>query len=307
MTMATPEWVDALDANFRTIYNETEQNTQPTLMYDKIFHVLESSKAFEEDASFSGIGLLEETGELQALAYEDADPGWITTYVHREFKKGRQVSQKMIDDEQWNIISGLPKTLAQAKGRTFETAAADIFNGGFTIGGTGLATFSAPDGQALFSAAHVNRKGNITQSNYITTALSVSALETVTTTMQNRVDSKGQTIVFTPDTLVVPPALQFKARNILEAAGSIGNNFNDINTMKGALNLVVWPYLKSSLAWFVMDSSAHQLNFFKRKDTGVQGPAYDFDLSSAKWKIETRFSVGWSSWMGVFGSLGDGS
>lgn len=307
MTMATPEWVDALDGPFRTIYNETESNEQPNLMYEKVFNMLTSDKAFEEDSSFSGIGLLEETGELQTVPYEDADPGWITTYVHREFKKGRQVSKKMVQDEKWNIIKGLPKTLAQAKLRTFETAAADVLNYGFTAGGGGLAPFTAPDAQALFSAAHVNRKGNITQSNYITTALSTSALETVVTAMQNRKDSKGQVIVFHPDTLIVPPALQFKARNILEANGSIGNNFNDINTMKGALNLIVWPYLKSSLAWFVVDSTAHQLNFFKRTDEGVEGPVWDFDAGSAKWKVETRFSVGFSSWMGIYGSLGDGS
>lgn len=307
MTMATPEWVDALDAPFRTIYNEVVENEEPKMMYDKIFHVLGSDKAFEEDAAFSGIGLLEETAELQALPYEDADPGWITTYVHREFKKGRQVSKKMVQDEKWNIISNLPKTLALAKVHTFETAAADVFNGGFTVGGTGLATFTAPDGQALFSASHVNRRGNITQSNYITTALSTAALETATTAMQNRKDSKGNTIVFHPDTLIVPPALQWKARNILEANGSIGNNYNDINTMKGALNLIVWPYLTSSTAWFLIDSTAHQLIFFKRTDEGVEGPVWDFDLGSAKWKIETRFSVGFSAWQGVFGSLGDGS
>lgn len=49
MGMATPEWVDALDAIFRTVYNETTDNEAPKLMYDKIFHVIQSNKAFEEE------------------------------------------------------------------------------------------------------------------------------------------------------------------------------------------------------------------------------------------------------------------
>ena len=307
MAMATPEWVDALDAIFRTVYNETTDNEAPKLMYDKIFHVIQSNKAFEEDASYTGIGLLEETTELGAVPYEDADPSWVTTYVHREFKKGRMVSKKMVQDEKWNIIQNLPKTLSIAKLRTFETAAADVLNYGFVAGGGGLAQFDGADGQALFSTAHTNKKGTITQSNKITSPLSVSALEAVTTAMQNRLDSKGQIITFNPDTLIVHPNNRFKARNILEADGSIGNDFNDINTMKGALNLIVWQYLKNPTAWFVLDSTAHQLNFFKRTDEDVEGPVWDFDNGAAKWKVETRFSVGYSSWQGIYGSTGDGA
>ena len=307
MPMVTPDWVDALDDIFRTIYNETTDNELPKLMYDKIFHVIQSNKAFEEDAAYTGIGLLEETPELGTVPYEDIDPSWITTYVHREFKKGRMVSKKMVQDEKWHIIEGLPKTLSQAKWRTFETAAADVFNYGFVAGGGGLATFDGADGQALFSTAHTNKKGTITQGNKITTALSVAALETVTTAMSYRKDSKGNVIVFHPDTLIVHPNNRFKARTILESDGSIGNNYNDINTMKGALNLIVWPYLTNPTAWFVMDSDAHQLNFFKRTDEDVEGPVWDFDNGAAKWKVETRFSVGYSSWMGIYGSVGDGS
>lgn len=307
MPMTSPEWVDALDDIFRTIYDETAESQRPTEMYDKVFHVIQSNKAFEEDTGYTGIGLLEETSELGQLPYEDIDPSWTTTYVHREFKKGRMVSKKMVQDEKWHIINGLPKTLAIAKSRTYETAAADVFNYGYTVGGGGLAPFDGADGVALFSTAHTNKKGTITQSNKITTALSQTSLQTVITAMSVRQDSKGQKITFNPDTLLVPTALRFTARVILETAGSIGNNNNDINTMQGALNLIVWPYLSSSTAWFVLDSSAHQLNFFKRTDEDVEGPVWDFDNGAAKWKVETRFSVGYSGWMGVYGSVGDGS
>ena len=305
MAEVRPKWVAALDPTFRAIFNETETEFQT--MYDKIFHVHNSNKAFEKDTALSGISQLEETPELGAIPYEDATPGWDVTYVHRKFAKGRMVSQEMIDDEKFNMISKLPRSLALAKMRTYEQAAADVFNYGFTAGGGGLATFTGGDSLALFSTSHVNRAGTVTQSNKITTALSSTSLQAVITAMKTRRDSKNQIIGFQPDTLLVPSALEFTARTILETTQVVGSANNDINPIKGALNLVVWPYLTSSTAWFVLDSKAHELNFFRRKDEGVKGPVYDFDNEAAKWKAVCRFSVGFSDWMGVYGSVGDGS
>jgi phage major head subunit gpT-like protein len=304
MAEIRPKWVDALDPTFRAIFHETE-NAYET-MYDKIFHVHSSNKAFEKDTALSGIGQLEETAELGNINYEDATPGWSVTYTHRKFAKGRMVSQEMIDDEKFNMIERLPKSLADAKMRTMEQAAADVLNYGFTAGGGGLAPFDGGDSKALFATDHVNRDGDVTQSNRVTTALSQTAIQTGLTTMKTRRDSKNQIIGFMPDTLIVPPALEFTARVILESAGVIGNGNNDINPVKGALNLVVWPYLTSTTAWFLADSKSHELHFFKRDDRGVEGPTYDFDNEAAKWKAVCRFSVGFSDWMGVYGSTGAG-
>lgn len=305
MAEVRPKWVDALDPTFRAIYNEAEESFTP--MYDQIFHVMNSDKAFEKDAALSGIGQLEEVPELGAIPYEDATPGWEVTYVHKKFGKGRMVSQEMIDDEKWNMINKLPKSLALSKARTKEQSAADIFNYGFVAGGGGLARFSGGDAKALFATDHVNRVGTVTQSNKITTPLSQTSLQAVITAMKKRRDSKNQIIGFNPDTLLVPTDLEFTARVILETAGQTGGNNNDINPVKGALNLIVWPFLTSSTAWFVLDSQAHELNWFNRKDEGVKGPVYDFDNEAAKWKTTARWSVGFSDWMGVYGSTGDGS
>lgn len=302
MAEVRPKWVAALDPTFRAIFNETE--TQFQTMHDKIFHVQNSNKAFEKDTALSGIGQLEETPELGAIPYEDATPGWDVTYVHRKFAKGRMVSQEMIDDEKFNMIAKLPRSLANAKMRTKEQAAADVFNFGFTAGGGGLATFTGGDSKALFATDHVNRAGDVTQSNRITTPLSQTSLQAVVTAMKTRRDSKNQIIGFQPDTLLVPTNLEFTARAILESTQVMGSNNNDINPIKGALNLVVWPFLTSATAWFVLDSKAHELNFFNRKDDGVKGPVYDFDNEAAKWKAVCRFSVGFSDYLGVYGSTG---
>lgn len=307
MAEVRPKWVDALDPTFRAIFHETENSFVP--MYDKIFHVMSSNKAFERDTALSGIGQLEEVAELGAIPYEDATPGWEVTYVHKKFAKGRMVSQEMIDDEKFNMINKLPKSLANSKARTKEQSAADVFNYGFVAGGGGLAKFTGGDSKALFATDHVNRAGTVVQSNKVTTALTQTSLQTMISAMKKRKDSKGQIIGFNPDTLIVPSELEFTARVILESTQETGTGVhsNNINPVKGALNLIVWPFLTSTTAWFIQDSGAHELNWFNRKDSGVQGPSYDFDNEAAKWKAVARWSVGFSDWMGVYGSVGDGS
>ncbi len=305
MAETRPKWPQALDKVFRKLFDEGEAKFNSRL--DKIFHVERSENAYEQDSSLSGFGQHEETAELQNIPFEDRVPGWEVTYVHRKYSKGASISQEMIDDNKWGLVKKTPKALALSKMRSLEKMGADVFNFGFIAGGGGKAKFTGGDAKALFATDHVNRQGDVVQSNKITTALSQSSLQTVTSAMKKRLDSKGQIIEFMPSILLVPTELEYTARIILETAQSVGNDYNDINPIHKSLELVVWPYLTSSTAWFVIDGDAHELYFFIRKDEGVQGPKWNFDNDSAKWKSVFRASAGFSDWMGVYGSVGDGS
>lgn len=305
MAETRPKWPNALDKVFRQLFDEGEAKFVSRL--EKIFHVERSENAYEQDSSLSGFGQHEETAELQNIPFEDRVPGWEVTYVHKKYTKGASISQEMIDDNKWGLVKKTPKALALSKMRTLEQLGADVFNFGFVAGGGGKAKFKGGDGKALFDTQHVNRAGDVTQSNKITTALSQSSLQTVSSLMKKRKDSKGQIIEFMPSILLVPTELEYTAKIILETAQATGNANNDINPMHQSLELVVWPYLTSATAWFVLDGDAHELNFFIRKDEGVQGPKWNFDNDSAKWKSVFRASAGFSDWMGVFGSVGDNS
>lgn len=305
MAETRPKWPQALDKVFRQLFDEGEAKFKSRL--DQIFHMERSENAYEQDASMSGFGEHEETAELQNIPFEDRVPGWEVTYTHKKYTKGASISQEMIDDNKWGLVKKTPKALALSKMRSLERMGADVFNFGFVAGGGGKAKFRGGDGKALFATDHVNRQGDVVQSNKITTALSQSSLQTLSSLMKKRLDSKGMIIEFMPDTLVVPTELEYTAKIILETAQETGSNDNDINPMHNAMKLVVWPYLTSSTAWFILDSDAHELNFFIRKDEGVQGPKWNFDNDSAKWKSVFRASAGYSDWLGVAGSVGDGS
>lgn len=305
-----PQWPDILDPRFRKIYGD-ELKSLPQVG-PSIFHMETSSRNIEKESSASGLSKLIRRSEGQAISYEDEVQGFDVTYTHVEDALGTSVSNALWEDDQFNVMKRKPANLARAKVRTQEQMMADIFNYGFTAGGGGLSSFSSGDNLALFSAAHLREDGGATQSNYTTADLNENSLEAGIVGMRTTLDAKGQLYMVKADTLVVGPALEKEAKILLNSSGRVGTANNDINPYQGALKLIVWDFLGSAAggsdtAWFLLDSSLHQLNFFSRSDRGLEGPEWDFDTKTAKWSVDVRHSVGFSSWRGTYGSKGDNS
>lgn len=310
MASIRSDWPDLLDPSFRKIYGEEVE--QLPKVAPTIFNVMSSEKNIEKDSSASGLSKMVVKSEGSAITYEDPLQGYDVTYTHLARALGSQITYEMWQDDQFNVMQRRPRDLARAKVRTGEQVGADIFNHGFTAGGGGNAIFTAGDAKALFATDHPRSDGGSAQSNYTTDDLAEDSLETALVTMRATLDNKGQLQMVTPDTLVVPPALEKEARILLDSTGRTGTANNDLNPYKGRLKLVVWDYLGSAAggsdtAWFVLDSGLHQLNWFNRDDRGIEGPEYDFDTKTAKWSIMCRYSVGFSDWRGIYGSKGDNS
>ena len=310
MASLSSQWPDILDPTFRTIYGD--QLKQLNTKYQDIFNMGTSKKNIEKDSSASGLSRLVPRAENAAITYEDENEGYRVTYTHGTFSSGTSVSRQLMEDDQFNVISRKPSNLAKAKLRTMEQFGADIFNFGFTSGGGGTSPFTGGDAVALFSSAHTRTDGGSNQSNTTTMDLAEDSLEVATVTMRATLDDKGQLVVVTPDTLLIPPALEKEARILMNSQGRPGTENNDTNVYKGLLNIITWDYLGSAAggsdtAWFILDKSLTLLNWFNRSDHGLEGPYTDFDSKVAKWTVDVRWSAGWSDWRGVYGSKGDNS
>lgn len=306
-----PKWPQLLDPSFRTIFFETEKEFPSQIA--NLFTVNSSDKAYEKDTSVSGLGKMVQKAEGDAIVYASPVAGYNTVYTHLTFGEGEIITYEMYQDDAYNIIKRVPARLARSKMHTREQFAADLFNYGSTYGGGGSALFNGADGKALFATDHpLKDAGSTTQSNYTTADLDEDSLEVALVTMRATKDNKGELQMVSPDTLVVPPALEKEARILLDSQQRTGTANNDINPYQGRLKLVVWDYLGtaaggSDTAWFVMDSKQAMLNWFNRDDRGIEGPEYDFDTKSAKWSAVARWSAGWSDWRGMYGSKGDNS
>lgn len=92
---------------------------------------------------------------------------------------------------------------------------------------------------------HLVASGNTTAQS-ATVTLTPTNLEAMITTYQTQEDSaSGKILNWNPDTLIVPAALQWKARRILESAGVSGSADNDPNVLQNIVKLVICPLLDS--------------------------------------------------------------
>lgn len=287
---------------FYDTYNEVPEQ------YSKIYNVKTSSKAKETDYglgafrpwkkfgnSFTTIGDAE---NMPSVEYQKINPGLERTYVHEEFASGFAVERKFIDDEQYDVIMKLPKDHARAGRYKVEQDAVSLFNE--ALKATPTATIY--DGKPLFAHDHplVESKSGVTAKgdNLVEGALSAETLEKALLLARKQVDEAGKLITMNFDTIVVPPALETTARILLQSTLVTGSNNNDVNVLKGKLNIVVWDFLEKDDACFIMDSKNHQANFFWRVKPQFNRER-EFDTFVQKYNGYMRYSYGVSDWRGL--------
>lgn len=288
-----------LEPGLRKIFFETYAEVPE--QFSRVFKVNTSKMAKETDYGLGAFGDWEErTSELDTVAYDTITPGLEREYVHKAFTKGFMIGRELYDDELYSQINKFPAAMARSGRAYVEKSAVSVFQGAFTT-----ALF---DGKALCVNDHPLLDSTGTGDNLVTGALTDANLKIALQCMRETPDEAGNLIGLTPSLLVVPPALEFTAKEIINSTQKAGTTANDINTVKGALQVVVYDYLAngtngSDTAWYIMDGGRHELNFFWRTKPEFKW-AEDFDTFVAKYRGYMRFSYGVSDWRGIVGSTG---
>lgn len=310
MVLASQTFGRLLEPGLRKIFMETYKEVPE--QYSQVFHVQDSKKAIETDLRMGGFGMWEKKDSAGSVQYDDVPDTKPLQYIHEEYAKGFTVERKLVDDEMYNQINKMPAGLSRGARATIETISANIFNNAFTTNGF--------DGQPLISTSHVRLDGG-SMNNRLSTGQGAGAADgalsdrnlkaALIQVRKNSVDDKGIKIQVIPKVLVVPPALEYIAQTLIKSAnisaqGTGSGMTNDTNVLQSRLKIVVMDYLTSDTAWFLLDPTVHQLNFFWRKRLEFKNTE-DFDTMQAKYRGYMRFSVGYSDYRGVFGSLGTGA
>jgi len=294
---------DLLTPGFREIYDNNF--SEVPMQLEKLFHVNTSEKADERDSSVSDFGLAREVQEETPIPYEDPIQGYDKTYTHLKYGLGYKVSQEAYDDDLYRIFNKKPARLGRAMNRTAEDLASQQFNNAFS---TSAVSTLGPDGLPLASTVHTRSDGGSTQSNASATGLTFNEtnLETAIIAMRKQLDEKGQKINIYPKKIIVPVELRKTAHQIVDSPARSGTADNDVNVYKNQFEIIDWLYLTSTTAWFLVDPSAHQLNWFWRKRPALKQDEL-FDTEVGVWKSTMRVSRGNSDWRGFWGSKGDGA
>ena len=275
--------------------------TQVPKTWDKIFQVMSSERAWEEDVKLGAPGLAADKAEGTSVAYEQWGEEYTVRYQHTTVAKGFIITEEAIED---NLYERGAMRYARAIGRsmaiTKEIKGAAILNNAFTAG-----AYVGGDGKALCATDHP--VGSYTNSNTASVDLSESALDAMYVALSSWVDSGGKLFAARPRQLIVPPALMSTAERLLKTQLRVDTANNDVNFLVTSNMIpkgyIVHQYLTDQDAWFIRTDVDHSLIHFKR--SGVKKRmTEDEDTFNMKVNFSERYSFGFSDPLGVYGSAG---
>jgi len=271
--------------------------------HKEIYETEKSERSFEEETKLAGFGSAPVKNEGQAIAYDNAQEAFTARYNHETIALGFSITEEAVEDNLYDSLSArYTKSLARAMAYTKQVKAAAVLNNGFS------SSYPGGDGVSLFNTAHPLISGG-TNSNTPSTQvdLNETSLEAAVIQIAGWTDERGLLIAAKPKKLIVPPALMFTAKRLLDTELRVATADNDINAIKqmGAIpeGYTVNHFLTDSNAWFLTTDVPNGLKHFVRTplQNSMDG---DFDTGNVRYKARERYSFGWSDPLGIWGSSG---
>ena len=271
--------------------------------HKEIYETETSERSFEEETKLSGFSAAPVKNEGSAIAYDNAQEAWSTRYTHETIALGFSITEEAVEDNLYDSLSArYTKSLARAMAYTKQVKAAAVLNNGFS------SSYPGGDGVSLFNASHPLISGG-TNSNTPTTQvdLNETSLEAAVIQIAAWTDERGLLIAAKPKKMIVPPALMFVAKRLLDTELRVGTADNDINAVKqmGAIpeGYTVNHFLTDTNGWYLTTDVPNGMKHFVRTplQNSMDG---DFDTGNVRYKARERYSFGWSDPLGMWGSSG---
>jgi len=279
---------------FNTLFNKAFSGVEP--LYDKIATVTPSTTDAETYAWLGDIpGMREWIGdrEIQNLSGSDY------TIKNREFELTVGVPRNAVEDDKIGLYNPSVQMLGQSAALHPDELVFDLLVKGFQK--------KCYDGVTFFSSEHKVGKKNV--SNMSKAKLTMEAYIAARAAMMSLTNSKGRALGLIPDTLVVAPALEATARDILVADYINGTR----NTMQGTAKPLVAPQLAGhDTKWFLLSTSRpiKPLIYQQRKKAKFVSKTAETDdnvFFSNKfiYGADSRGNAGFGFWEMAFGSTGE--
>jgi hypothetical protein len=270
--------------------------------HKEIYETETSERSFEEETKLSGFSAAPVKAEGAAIAYDNAQEAWTARYNHETIALGFSITEEAVEDNLYDSLSKrYTKALARAMAYTKQVKAASVLNNGFS------SSYPGGDGKALFAADHPLVSGG-TNSNRLTASdLNETSLEAAVIQIAAWTDERGLLIAAKPGKLIVPPALMFTAKRLLDTELRVATADNDINALKAMGSIpggyTVNHFLTDTNAWFLTTDVPNGMKHFVRTplQNSMDG---DFDTGNVRYKSRERYSFGWSDPLGMFASPG---
>lgn len=291
--IVNPQTLRGIYIAFNTLFNKAFEGEVP--LYEKIATVTPSTTDAETYAWLGDIpGMREWIGdrEIQNLTGSDY------TIKNKDFELTVGVDRNAIEDDKIGLYNPSVQMLGQSAAMHPDELIFKLLASGFTA--------LCYDGKPFFSADHVVGKKKV--SNMTNAKLTLDAYIAARAAMMSLTNSKGRALNLVPDTLVVPPALEKDARDILVADFINGTK----NTMQGTAKPLVVPQLAGhDSAWYLLCTSRpiKPLIYQQRKKAKFVSKTAETDenvFMSKKflYGADSRGNAGFGFWQMAYGSDG---
>jgi hypothetical protein len=278
-------------------------------VYPQIFDVQPLVGAYAQETQGIGLGQLSERTEGNEIIASNPLEGYTVLGKARTFSDSFFLTMEFVEDatpqKMASVMSGFASTWAQGVVNSKETFAAKFFiYGGFTAGRhdtfdnsiTGVVSDSSGDliytGKPFFALTgnnHPAKDGSTYYNSLGALSLTSANLQTAYNLMTNtnNYDERGEKISLRPDVLLIPPALRFTAKTILESELQPSGANNDINVTQNLVSQLEWQYLTDTNGWF-LGTRQKGLKFYERK-----APVIDFYQDETSKKYYATIDARW--------------
>lgn len=301
--MLSENFGDLLDVRLSKIYYEKIKERIDKSMAPMLFRNQPVGSA--PDYRVSGLGGFSDLQDFDgSISYDAPSQLYDTICTFPEKALGFKIKRKLYDDNQFGKIDPKAIGMATSVARTDEKMAVTIFNESFTA--TNPSGQSGGDGVSLCSDSHpYSPDDSTTLDNKGTAALTPTTVEAIRRIgMTDILTDRGELADVNYDLILVPPALEEDAWEIINSKGKVDTADNNANFHYGRYKLAVWARLTSTTNWWAIDSELLNDYFFKCVRIAPEFEMdRDFDSKVGKWSVYQRASYNYSEWRPVYGSL----
>jgi phage major head subunit gpT-like protein len=238
----SPGLLSAVNINFKSAFMRGVGRVPP--MYGQVAMVVPSTTEAEVYPFRGMFGTLREW--IGPRIAEE-----LTTYEfvikNKSFEGTLRVPRPKIEDDQFGIYGVEAEALGDAAARHPDKLLFDLLESGWTG--------KCYDGQPFFSSSHPNYYNASTWGNLGTTAFSSTSYGVARAGMMALKDDAGESLDVNPDLLVVGPALDEAARQVLTSDWIVTSGTGGQNMWKGSARLLVVPRLTDANDWYLFDTS----------------------------------------------------
>jgi hypothetical protein len=298
--MASPltieQFADLTDPRFREIADGI-MDAGPDFI-PKFYNQIDSDLETERGSALTPIGLFQQFTGVGQVAYDGSDQAYDWQATHVEYALGIQIQRRLWRFDQFNAIEEEWTKLRDSAFETKQIHAAKIFNEGFDV--SSLVNFTHSRGESLFADTHATVRDSVSTAsgfdNKATAVLSKTSLAATRIQARKLKDDQGRVRGINARTIVVPPDLEFTAKELTQSTGETQTDYNDINVHQG-LNYIVWDKLTDATDWWLLDMDALKKNLcWFWADPIEFSRVLDFETYLAKYSGYMQYTTAWKDW-----------